>query len=304
MILVAGGTGTLGSRLVSLLAERGEQVRVLTRYRARADRLDARAEVATGDTGDPESLRRAAAGARTVVSAIHGFAGTPGATPASIDRDGNRNLIRAALAAGAGHMILISVRGASPEHPMALMRMKHAAEQELIASGLAWTIIRPSAYMETWCEVLGRPLLEEGKTMVFGRGANPVNWVSAWDVARFAALAAADPALRGRVIEVGGPDNLTMTEFVRAFQRQAGVGGRIGHIPRPLMRLGSIVARPINPAMARQIQAGLVMDTQPQAFDASAMRRRYPSIPVTSLAAVVERNLREPADVPRAAANQ
>lgn len=187
---------------------------------------------------------------------------------------------------------------------MALMRMKHAAEQELIASGLAWTIIRPSAYMETWCEVLGRPLLEEGKTMVFGRGANPVNWVSAWDVARFAALAAADPALRGRVIEVGGPDNLTMTEFVRAFQRQAGVGGRIGHIPRPLMRLGSIVARPINPAMARQIQAGLVMDTQPQAFDASAMRRRYPSIPVTSLAAVVERNLREPADVPRAAANQ
>jgi uncharacterized protein YbjT (DUF2867 family) len=304
MILVAGGTGTLGSRLVSLLAERGEQVRVLTRNRARAARLDTRAEVAVGDTGDPESLRRAAAGARTVVSAIHGFAGTPGATPASVDRDGNRNLIRAALAAGAAHMILISVRDASPEHPMALMRMKHAAEQELIASGLAWTIIRPSAFIETWCEVLGRPLLEKGKTMVFGRGANPINWVSARDVARFADLAAADPALRGRVIEAGGPENLTMTEFVRAFQRQADTGGRISHIPRPLMRLGSIVAKPINPAMARQIHAGLVMDTQPQAFDASATRRRYPSIPVTSLAAVVERNFREPADAPRATTDQ
>jgi uncharacterized protein YbjT (DUF2867 family) len=304
MILVAGGTGTLGSSLVSLLAERGEQVRVLTRDRARAARLDTRAEVAVGDTGDPQALRRAVTGVRTVVSAIHGFAGTPGATPASVDRDGNRNLVRAALAAGAGHMILISVRDASPGHPMALMRMKHAAEQELIASGLAWTIIRPSAFIETWCEVLGRPLLEKGKTIVFGCGANPINWVSAWDVARFADLAVADPALRGRVIEVGGPENLTMTEFARAFQRETGANGRIGHISRPLMRLGSALARPINPAMARQIQAGLTMDTQPQAFDASATRRDYPSIPVTSLAAVVRRNFGEPADMLRATRDQ
>jgi uncharacterized protein YbjT (DUF2867 family) len=304
MILVAGGTGTLGSRLLSLLAEHGEQVRVLTRNRARAARLETRAEVAVADTGNPEALRPAVAGARTVVSAIHGFAGTPGATPASIDRDGNRNLIRAALAAGAGHMILISVRDASPGHPMALMRMKHAAEQELIASGLAWTIIRPSAFIETWCEVLGRPLPEKGKTMVFGRGANPVNWVSAWDVARFADLAVAEPALRGRVIEVGGPENLTMTEFVRAFQRETGANGQIRRVPRPLMRLGSAVARPINPALARQIQAGLIMDTQPQAFDASATRQDYPSIPVTSLAAVVRRNFGEPADVLGAARDQ
>jgi uncharacterized protein YbjT (DUF2867 family) len=304
MILVAGGTGTLGSRLVSLLAERGEQVRVLTRDRARAARLDTRTEVAVGDTGDPGALQRAVAGALTVVSAIHGFAGTPGATPDSVDRDGNRNLIRAALAAGAMHMILISVRDASPGHPMSLMRMKHAVEQELIASGLAWTIIRPSAYMETWCEVLGQPLLEQGKTMVFGRGANPVNWVSAWDVARFADLAAADPALRGLVIEVGGPENLTMTEFVRAFQRETGANGTIRRIPRPLMRLGSIVARPISPAMARQIQAGLIMDTQPQAFDASATRQHYPSIPVTSLAEVVRRDFGEPAYVRRATRDQ
>ncbi len=304
MILVAGGTGTLGSSLVSLLAERGEQVRVLTRDRARAARLDTRAEVAVGDTGDPQALRRAVTGVRTVVSAIHGFAGTPGATPASVDRDGSHNLIRAALAAGAGHMILISVRDASPEHPMALMRMKHAAEQQLIASGLAWTIIRPSAFIETWCEVLGRPLLEKGKTVVFGRGANPINWVSAWDVARFADLAVVDPALRGRVIEVGGPENLTMTEFARVFQRETGANGQIRRIPRPLMRLGSALARPINPVMARQIQAGLIMDTQPQAFDASATRRDYPSIPVTSLAAVVRRNFGEPADIIRAARDQ
>ena len=270
-------------------------MRVLTRDRDCAARLNAQAEIAVGDTGNPEALRRAVAGAQTIVSAIHGFAGTRGATPASVDRDGNRNLIHAALAAGTGHMILISVRDASPEHPMALMRMKYAAEQELIASGLAWTIIRPSAFMETWCEVLGRPLLKKGKTMVFGRGANPINWVSAWDVARFVDLAAASPALRGRVIEVGGPENLTMTEFVRVFERETGANGQVRRIPRPLMHLGSIVAKPINPAVARQIEAGLIMDTKPQAFDASATRRHYPSIPVTNLAAVVRQNFGEPA---------
>ena len=46
--------------------------------------------------------------------------------------------------------------------------MKYSAEEELKASGLAWTIIRPPAYMETWCEVLGRPLLEKGKTQSSG----------------------------------------------------------------------------------------------------------------------------------------
>lgn len=295
MILVAGGTGTLGTRLVSLLAERGEQVRVLTRDPARAAHLDASTAIAVGDAGNPESLQRAAEGARTVISAIHGFAGTSGTSPARVDRDGNRNLIGAALAAGATHMILISVRDASPGHPMTLMRMKYAAEQELIASGLAWTIIRPSAYIETWCEVLGRPLLDNGKGMLFGRGRNPVNWVSAWDVARFADMAVTDPALRSQVIEVGGPDNLTLSEFVRAFQRETGADAKIRRIPRPFLRAGSVLARPVSPATARQIQAALIMDTRPQALDAMAVRRRYPAIPVTSLTDVLRQDFGDPA---------
>lgn len=300
MILVAGGTGTLGAKVVSLLAERGARVRVLTRDHSHARNLGAGVETVAGDVRSAATLRQAADGAQTIISAVQGFAGTPKASPASIDRDGNRNLIRAATDAGAEHLILVSVRGASPSHPMDLMRMKYAAEQELKDSGLAWTIIRPSAYMETWCEVLGRPLLEKGKTMVFGCGANPVNWVSSWDVARFVALAAEDPALRGRTVEVGGPENLSMTEFVRVFQRETGAKGKIGHIPRPLMRLASTMARPVNSALARQIQAGVVMDTLPQAFDASATRRRYPSIPVTSLAAAIRQNFAPGEAVPAA----
>jgi len=291
MILLAGGTGRLGTKVVTLLGQRGQDLRVLTRDRSRAAHLaDRRVEIVEGDVRDLAADRRAVAGARTVVSAIQGFAGTKDGSPATIDRDGNRNLILAAREARVENFVLVSVKDASPSHPAELMRMKYAAEQDLKASGLAWVIIRPTAYMETWCEVLGRPLLDKGKTQVFGNGRNPINWVSAADVAEFVALAALDPEMRGEVIEVGGPDNLTMSTFVDVFRKEVGSSGNVGHIPRAAMRLMAVVMSLVNPGMGRQIQMGVIMDTRPQAFDASATRRRYPSISVTSLDEVVRRD--------------
>ena len=288
MILVAGGTGRLGTRVVTLLRQRELEVRVLTRDRSRAAHLSgAGVEIVEGDVRDLAAVRRAVAGARTVVSAIQGFAGTKDGSPATIDRDGNHNLVAAAREAAVEKFVLVSVRDASPNHPADLMRMKYAAEQDLKASGLAWTIIQPTAYMETWCMVLGRPLLDKGKTQVFGRGRNPINWVSVADVAEFVALAATDPAMRDRVIEVGGPENLTMTAFVDVFRTEAGSSGTVGHIPPVAMRLMASVMSLVNPAMARQIQMGVIMDTRSQTFDALEARRPYPSIPLTHLAQVV-----------------
>lgn len=290
MILLAGGTGTLGTRIVGLLLDAGQQVRVLTRDPARASHLGATVEVVPGDVSQSSDLAAAAEGVTTVISAIHGFAGPRGTSPARVDRDGNSRLIRAAREAGAEHVVLVSVRDAAPDHPMDLMRMKFAAEQELRRSGLAWTILRPSAYMETWCQVLGRPLLDRGKTMVFGSGRNPVNWVSAADVAGFAARCVTDPAMRGLVIDVGGPENLTMGEFVEVFRNETKSSGRVGRVPLLAMRAGAPLARLASPSLARQMRAGIVMDTTVQAFDAAAGRREYPSVPFTSLAEVVRRD--------------
>jgi uncharacterized protein YbjT (DUF2867 family) len=294
MILVAGGTGRLGTKVVKLLRQRGLEVRVLTRDRKRAAHLvDMGVEIVEGDVGDPAAVQLAVGGTRCVVSAIHGFAGTKNATPATVDRDGNRNLIRAARKAAVEHLVMVSVQDASPDYPMDLMRMKYAAEEELKASGLAWTIIRPAAYMELWCELLGRPLLEKGKTQVFGRGRNPINWVSAADVASFVEAAIVDPALRGRTIEVGGPENLTVNEFMDVFRSGTAASGKVGHVPLAGMRFGAMVMKLMNPTMARTIQGAIVMDTRPQSFDASETRRSFPSIPVTSLAEVVQRDFVE-----------
>jgi uncharacterized protein YbjT (DUF2867 family) len=291
MILVAGGTGTLGSRVVRLLIARGLDVRILTREAARAGRQPADyVEVVTGDVRDPDAATRAVNGAGTVISAIQGFQGTGDVSPRTVDWEGNRNLIHAARTAGVEHFILVSMHGAAPDSRMDLLRMKYRAEQELRTSGLAWTIIRPTVSMQTWVKLLGEPLLRTGKTRVFGRGNNPINFVSADDVAEFVELSVVDPATRGEVIEVGGPENPTVRQFVDTFARVTGRTGKVSAVPLPMMRVMSILMPAVNPARARQIQAGIIMDTEDMSFDASETWRRYPTIGRTSVADFVRRD--------------
>ncbi len=138
--------------------------------------------------------------------------------------------------------------------------------------------------------LIGEPLLKTGKTRIFGRGNNPINFVSVHDVARFVELAVVDPALRGELVEVGGPENLTMRQVAQTFGTVSGRAAKTTHVPLPMMRLASVLLRPVNPRLAGQIRAGIVMNTHDMTFDPSETVRRYPSIPHTSLAEVVRRD--------------
>lgn len=287
MIVVAGASGTLGPLLVPLLVARGEPVRILTRDPDAAARNLSGVELVAGDVTRADDARRAVEGARVVVSAITGFASPAGLL--AVDVEGNRVLAQAAAAAGVEQVVLLSVAQAAADHPIALFRAKFAAEQAIRASGVVWTIIRPTAYLETWLGLIGGPLVATGKTLVFGRGRNPINFVSALDVARFVDLAIADPSLRGKVVETPGPENLTLDHLVRIIETASGRSGRASHSPRAVMRLLSIALRPIDRARAGQIGAALVMDTRDMAIDGRAVRAAYPSIPMTSAATVAER---------------
>lgn len=266
MILVAGGTGTLGAALVARLVERNLPVRVLTRTAAEVPQG---VEAMVGDIRSAPDVAEAVRGTRTVVSAVTGFGPVRGQTARSVDLEGNGTLFAAAHEAGVAHVVLLSVHGAAPDHPIELYRMKHAAEQELRASGIAWTFVRPTAYLETWTMVLCEPLVQNGKTQVFGRGQNPINFVSVQDVARVVERAVVDPAMRGQAIEVAGPENITMNELVERYQRETGVSGTVKHVPRPAMLVASVALRLFNPAMAELIAAALVMDTRDMTAAAS-----------------------------------
>ncbi|HEY2959344.1 MAG TPA: NAD(P)H-binding protein [Actinomycetota bacterium] len=299
MILVVGGTGTLGTQLVRLLVERGERVRVLTRDPARAADLPDTVQTLIGDLRDPAAIAAAVAGCATVVSAVHGFAGPGKPSPEAIDRDANRALIQAAAAAGVQHLVLVSVLDAGPDHPMSLHRAKYAAEQALRASGLAWTIIRPAAYLETWIAIIGAKLADGGQALVFGPGRNPVNFVSAHDVAAVAALAVPDRSLQGEVLEVTGPENLSFTQLAERLITASGQPGRIRHVPLAMLRAMSVLARPVSPVFARQAQAAVVMNTTDMTVDVAAIRARFPTIPATTLDEVLRRQPPLPPPDPR-----
>lgn len=299
MILVAGGTGTLGRSLIPLLADRGESIRILTREPSRGRHLVAPGvEVMTGDVRDSESIGRAMHGVRTVVSAINGFGGPDALGVRAIDRDGNANLIAAAEAAGVEHFVLLSIQQAERDHPIELFRMKAAAEQRLRATRLSWTIVRPTAYQETWLDIVGRPLVETGRTRIFGRGRNPINFVSAQDVARVVERAVADPGPGATTIDVSGPENLTFDDFVAVVRQVTDANGRVSHIPLAMMRVLAVALRPIKPVIAGQIAAAIVMDTRDMTADTTAWARRFPSIPATSLRDVAARQLLVATDEP------
>jgi uncharacterized protein YbjT (DUF2867 family) len=290
-ILVAGGTGTLGVRLVERLMARGLSVRVLTRDAARMSaRAGDRLEVVEGDVRDRATLVRAMQGVDTVVSAVHGFVGSGGVTPASVDRDGNANLIEAASTVGAT-FVLISVVGASPDSPMELCRMKHAAEERLRASGLPWTIVRATGFLETWIELLEQTAQSSGRPLVFGRGDNPINFVSVKDVAALVERVVFDPCTRGKVLEIGGPQNLTFRQLAAAVQQAAGRASGPRHVPRAVLRCMAVMLRVLRPDLARQAQAALVLDSADFVFDATDIHQTYPELPSTTVSELLHKRV-------------
>lgn len=257
MILVVGATSRVGTRVIPLLLTQGCAVRAMTRTPEKAEPLkQLGAEVMPGDLRDRASLARACQDIEQVLAAAHGF--TPGQADNNlhtVDDLGNRSLIDAARAAGVKHLVFISVLGAGPTSPLELARIKYASEQYLRASGLSYTILRAAPFMEFWVTMVGEPILKTGKTPIFGRGNNPINFVSAEDVAKFCLIALQDPRAHNQVIEVGGPENLTFNQVAELFEKVSGQPARKNHVPLPLMRVMRLLVRPFNPMLSLQITA-------------------------------------------------
>jgi uncharacterized protein YbjT (DUF2867 family) len=253
MILVVGGTSHLGRVLVPLLLARGEKVRVLSRNHGAA--LAAGCELVVGDVRSTASVKEAVRGCHTVISAFHGFMGGRGAGPDEVDRVAGIGLIDAARQTGA-RFLYVSALGAAPDHPLSLLRAKYAAEQHLIATDLDWTILRPATYLEVWLEIARGKLDTGGPALVLGPGENPINFVSIQDVAAVVEHCLADPTTIRQVIDVAGPQNLTLLALARAQGAD-----KIKHVPLPALRALQHLAKPIAPPFARQAAMAVQLNT-------------------------------------------
>lgn len=278
MILVVGATGNLGRKVVRTLLASGEDVRAMTRELSKVDELKALgAKPVRGDLTDPESLEFAVRGARAVVLAAHSLLGRGSEASELVDDEGHRAIIDMAKAAGVDHIIYTSVIGASTNHRIDFWRTKARIEQHLQQSGVTYTIVRAAAFMETHAYLLiGKGVIEGKRVMLFGKGRNPRNMVAAEDVAKVIMGALRIPSLRGTIIEVGGPQNLTSREIVETFERVSGKKAKVGHIPLSVARVMSRVIKPMHPGISRVMKVGVWNETDDQTFDPSTLRTRIP----------------------------
>ena len=284
MILVVGATGTLGRKVVRTLLASGEEVRAMTRVLAKVDELKALgAKPIRGNLADPEALEFAVRGARAVVAAAHSVLGRGHESSQAVDDDGHRSLIDAAKAAGVEHFIYTSVFQASSDHPLDFWRTKARVERHLEESGMTYTIVRPTSFMDMHAyQLIGKSVIEGKRAMLTGRGMNPRNFVASEDVAKVVVGALKIPSLRGQTIDVGGPQNLSGHDVVEIFERVSGRKAKVGHIPIRMLRMMSRVIAPVHPGVSRVMRMAVISETTDQTFDPSVLRTRIP-ITLTSL---------------------
>ncbi|MGB6837369.1 MAG: complex I NDUFA9 subunit family protein [Dehalococcoidia bacterium] len=254
MILVAGGTGFVGSGIVRELARRGKPVRVMSREAERAARRFAGLDVqaVAGDVRDPESLARAVEGAETVIGCAQ-FPNSPienprrGLTFEEIDERGTVRLVEAARAARVRRYIYLSGAGASPDARYHWFRAKGRAEAAVRDSSITHVIFRPSWIYGPEDRSLNR-FLGLARRLPFvpvvGAGSRQrVQPVFIDDVARVVAdsveLAAAD----NRTFELGGPEVLTMDEVVGTALQVMGKRRPLIHMPVGLLKAFGLVSR-------------------------------------------------------------
>ncbi len=169
--------------------------------------------------------------------------------------------------AGVEQFVFISTHSAHPDSPVDLFRFKYRSEEELRASGMAYTIVRPTHLMDTWVGLLGRQILTHKAVTLYGRGDNPLCLVAGSDVAALTAMALTQPAALNQCITIGGPECHTLRQVVACFERLLEHPIRVRAIARPLLRLTALGMRPFNPVLSRQAMMSWLVDTRDQTVD-------------------------------------
>ena len=301
MILIVGATGLLGRATALPLLKQGHAVRALVRDRAKGAELQrAGAEIFVGDLTDVRSLELACKGVERVFACAHSMLGRGANASAQVDHVGHSALVVAARDAKVEHFVYTSVMGAREDHPIDFLRTKHEIEAVVKGSGMGYTILRPSAFMESHVHRFnGQMLLERGFTVIIGPGTKPRNFVAVRDVAPFAVIALAQDDLNGRTLEIGGPDNLSNNEVAAMYVVRARKG-RVRHVSAGAARLLATLVRPLHEGVARVLEVASVPDSEMrETWDPGMLLSEFPR-KLTSVDTFIDERIAEWRRVQRA----
>lgn len=274
-VMVTGATGFVGNEVVKELLSRGHEVHALVRPGSEK-KLQARDRVALfpGDCLHPETLAPAAQGCDAVihlVGIIREFPGR-GITFERVHVQATQNVVEAAKAAGARRYLHMSALGARPEPADPYHVTNFRADQYVMASGLTYTIFRPSIIYgpgDQSLNLFARQIKRLKFFPIIGDGNYQLQPVPVTTVAQAFALALELSSTENQVYEVGGPEPLTFNEIIDTLARV--LGRRIKKIHQPVwcMRLAARMCGrfrwfPLTPGQLRMLLEGSTCD--PTAF--------------------------------------
>jgi uncharacterized protein YbjT (DUF2867 family) len=289
VILVAGGTGFVGPRIVHALRERDRPVRALVRDPdgQSATTLAAwGAELVQGDMTDRESLRRAVEGTEAVVHLVAIRQGSADQFRRVME-EGTRELVAAAKEAGVKRFVLMSALGTT-EATKELVPYYHAKwemEQAVSGSGLEHVIFRPSFVFARDGGILPtfrRLARLSPVTPIIGSGKQRIQPIWIEDVAAYFAQGVDKAEAANRTFELGGPDAVSWNEFWSRLKRALGQRRPSVHVPMALMRANALVTErlPGNVPLTRDLLKMLEAGDNVVSNDDAVRTFRLPLVPL------------------------
>lgn len=277
MILVTGGAGVMGSRLVRRLAELGHSVRALVLpgdpLVSRLFSADGRCpcEVCEGDITEAAGLAGAMRGVETVFHLAAVIVSRDPARFTKINVEGTRNVVRAAATAGVKHLVYVSSASVTYRNPTDYSRSKAAAE-EIVRGEKSFehTVVRPTlVYDRTGgqeMEMLARYVRLLPVVPFIGSGKALKRPVYAGDIIDGLAVLPGNAKAYGKVYNFSGGEAVSMMELARLLARQVGPPSGLRRVIVPVPEfvwragLGVLGFLVRSPAFARQIIAGFTED--------------------------------------------
>jgi uncharacterized protein YbjT (DUF2867 family) len=251
MILLTGATGTAGSFIASEFVEQRIPVRILVRDKTKVTRLTKipTVEIVEGDMSVPSSLGRALDGVERVLMI---------SAPVMDMGETQNKFIDASKVAGVRHVIKFSGLDARPDttFPFGIMHLE--IEKYLEASGLAWTQLRPTGFMQEYLREA--PSIVQDGALYLPLGDTRLNPVDVRDVAKVGFLLLRDGGHQGERIAVTGPEALTMADIAERISRATGRTVRYVPISAEQRRQALIahgVPAPIADALNTQVKERL-----------------------------------------------
>ena len=248
-VLVAGGTGFIGTTLCTELAERGHEVTALARDPSGAD-LPPDVDRVAGDVGSYHAIADTVAGHDAVVNLVSLsplYQPQGDADHETVHLGGTENLVRAAEEGDVDRFLQISGLGADPDSDIDFIRAKGKAEAVVRDSRLAWTIVRPSIVFGDGAEFLEftKRLTTPYVTALPGGGKTRFQPIWVGDLAPMLADAIEDEVHVGEIYELAGPQIVTLADATELAYAAEGKSVTVLSIPMAVAKLGLSAIEPV-----------------------------------------------------------